>query len=306
MDDFFELDDKKYFKNVLLIDYYNLVYRCLFSSMAILKKEKKKENLDEGFGNWKFLMLNQIKDQIHLHKPERVIVAIDSRNYWRKSIYPQYKGNRKSARTRSGIDFDAFFPMMEAFTDELKKVLPNLVYIKVDGAEADDVIAVLTKEVLKNVPYITCLSTDTDLHQLLKYKNYNQYDPIRKHNVSVFSPTKNLLIKILKGDKGDNISGIKDRMGIKTAKKIIDEGLEEYFQKNQKTPQLKENFKRNKILIDLDMIPGDISTTTKKVYSEYVTGKFDGRKLFSFLIKNNQPRLVEEAQSFIDDLKRIS
>ena len=74
----------------------------------------------------------------------------------------------------------------------------------VEGAEADDIIAVLTAR-LSSSDNILILSSDKDFGQLQKYPNVTQYSPILKRFIKIDNPTTFIREHILKGDRGDGI-----------------------------------------------------------------------------------------------------
>ena len=59
--------------------------------------------------------------------------------------------------------------------------------LDVDGAEADDVIAVLTARLAAHGS-VLILSSDKDFGQLQKYPNVTQYSPILKRFVKIDNP----------------------------------------------------------------------------------------------------------------------
>ena len=107
--------------------------------------------------------------------------------------------------------------------------MPNIMFLRVDKCEGDDIVGVLTNEVIPKTTKITAISNDKDFYQLMVNRNYKQYDPIKKKIIECLNPNKELEIKILTGDKSDNIPAIKYRVGVKTATKINEDGIEKYF-----------------------------------------------------------------------------
>ena len=184
-------------KKALIFDTHNLIFRTLFVA-------HHEDPLDLEFKYWKTLMLQSINAAIKKFKPSRVIMALDKGGSWRKEVYSLYKENRKDGRDESPIDFDKFFPILEDFFESFKRVFPNVYVIKVDKCEGDDIIAVLVRDILPDWECI-CISSDRDMYQLYKNKNYKQYDPIKKIIVNCINPKQYLLVKVIMGDKGDNI-----------------------------------------------------------------------------------------------------
>jgi 5'-3' exonuclease len=279
-------------KTALLIDVHNLTYRCVFVA-------NKEDPLDKKFTYWKYLVLNNILNNIRLYGVDKCILAFDDRNYWRKDLYASYKAQRKAGRDQSPVDFEAFFPVMNEFFDDFKKAFKNIMYLQLPHCEADDIIAVLTRSKLNSFSEIINISTDKDMNQLMIYPNYKQFDPIKKKFVKHINPKKELIMKILTGDKGDNIPAVKPKCGPATAKKMIEHGLEnELINKT-----VKENFERNKQLIDFDCIPKKISTLIEKAYSEYDIKPYDGSSTFNFFVKHRLNVFIDKIQEYTPSLK---
>ena len=71
------------------------------------------------------------------------IICCDSRNYWRKDIFPYYKGLRKKHREDSDTDWKSIFPIMSDFKQELIETFPYKV-LEIENAEDLPKIAALT------------------------------------------------------------------------------------------------------------------------------------------------------------------
>ena len=90
------------------------------------------------------MVVNSIRG--HKHKFGReygeIVIACDSKKYWRKQYFPYYKANRKKAREASGFNWPLIFDTINILKEELRAFFPYRI-IEVEGAEADDVIATL-------------------------------------------------------------------------------------------------------------------------------------------------------------------
>ena len=180
IDSFFDITADQKISKVLVIDFMNLVFRTLNSSQHA-------NPLDVDFALWKRSLITTMFSYIMKFDPDRVVVALDVKDSWRKGLYPQYKGQRKDARDASIIDYEKFFKLYPSFESDMRKVFKSLAFITAPTAEADDIIAVLAKKFEKTNTQLICVSNDGDLNQLLKYKNYSQYNPIKKTMVEVLS-----------------------------------------------------------------------------------------------------------------------
>ena len=105
---------------------------------------------------------------------ENIYLIADSRNYWRKKIYPEYKGKRKEAREKQDIDWDFVFNTHNQFKEKIKNN-PRVKVIEIDSAEADDIIAYIIRESNKKGISNLYVSSDGDLNQLLDYKTNPNY-----------------------------------------------------------------------------------------------------------------------------------
>ena len=224
-----------------------------------------------------------------------MVIACDDKNYWRKQIYPYYKANRKKERDASKLDWNAVFETLNKIREEIKNFFPYKV-IQVEHAEADDVIATLTKEYHMR-ENILVLSGDKDFGQLQKYSNVKQYSPVLKKYITCTNPDLFLKEHIMKGDASDGIPNFLSAdnvfvMGIRqspvSAKKLSSWILQEPEQFCNET--MLRNYKRNQQLIDLDCIPTEIS---EQVLEQYNTQKKDRSKLFNYFVENRLKNLLE-------------
>jgi 5'-3' exonuclease len=102
-----------------------------------------------------------------------VVLCFDSQHYWRKDIFEYYKFSRKKERQNSDIDWQYIFSKI----NDIKLKLYDTKYcvMEVDGAEADDIIAILVKYESDQKTII--VSGDKDFDQLLKYEKVSIYNP---------------------------------------------------------------------------------------------------------------------------------
>src|SRR3954471_16678675 len=96
-------------------------------------------------GEWspellKHMVLNTLRS-IRTKFPEdqygELVIAVDGRS-WRRSIFPYYKANRDTARSKSTHDWSAIFAVFNEIREDVKKFFPYRV-VGVQDAEADDV-----------------------------------------------------------------------------------------------------------------------------------------------------------------------
>ena len=231
-----------------------------------------------------------------------LVIACDDKQYWRRDYFPPYKGNRKKDREKSDIDWSSLFNVLNKLKQELKDYFPYRV-IQVQGAEADDVIAVLCYKYgvflnSSSAEKIMILSGDKDFIQLQKFANVSQYDPVHKKVITDKDPANYLFELVLRGDRGDGIPNV-----LSPDNCLID-GLRQKPLTAKKIQYIKDNFSisypehyfRNKNLIDFDHIPEHIHT---RVIDEYTiqNGK-DRSKLFNYFVNNKLKNLMEHISEF--------
>jgi 5'-3' exonuclease len=254
------------------------------------------------------MTLNILKNVIKKFKNNHptIVIAMDSRYYWRKEIAPYYKGHRKDAREKSAIDFDTIYKGMDITKPALEEHFPYIL-MEVHGCEADDIAGVLVKNYNKNYENIMLISSDGDWAQLQKFKNVKQWSSMVKGFVHPKhgSPEASLMYKIIKGDKKDAISGIlnaEDSVITKTRQKSISEKtVTSWINKDPKeycNEIMLERFNHNKQILDLCNIP--------EKYESAVITEFEGKKgnrpsrakIYPYLLKNRLSKLVESLGDF--------
>lgn len=233
-----------------------------------------------------------------------IVIALDSSNYWRKEIFPQYKAGRAKGRDESDIDWPRVFENFRALQDDLRKYIPWKV-ISAPRAEADDIIGVLTTRFHRQ-ENILIVSSDKDFLQLQKYSGVAQYSPIKKKLLVETNPEIALREKIIRGDAGDGIPSIhckddKFTNGEKTrAPSITSKWLKTVLY----TPNIEEvlteeekiGYERNQKLIDLSFIPKDLSQNIIDSYNSYVPPKKSG--VYSYISEKNYTNLLDMLEHF--------
>lgn len=279
----------------LLFDSHNMAYRCLFSAVFMNPSD------NENFFFWRHLFMNSLFNTIKKFEPERVVLAFDTKPSWRYEHFDGYKAKRKAARDKAVVDFKKFFPIFNEFIEELKDTFTTIHTIQYPRAEADDIIAVLCRQEFKSFENII-VSTDKDLHQLMIDENNKQFDPIKNSMVKCINPRKELDLKLIMGDKSDNIPAIKPRTGKATAEGILKNGIEDFLIEND---EAMSNYTRNKILIDFDFIPSDMSSGIINTYNESKIKEMSGQQIMKFFTKNRLNKMMEDWNNFSPLIKNL-
>ena len=228
-----------------------------------------------------------------------IVLAYDSRAYWRKEIFPQYKSNRRKNREEDDKDWDSIFGVLNSIKEEIKEFLPYKV-VEVYGAEADDVIATLCKHYQNEKVMI--ISGDKDFIQLQKYDNVKQYSPITKKLVDGVDPKVYIKEHVLKGDKSDGVPNVLSpdhtftdelRQRPLTSKKlesILAQDIDEL------DDEIKRNYQRNDKLINLDNIPKTLESEILNSFNEASYGDRSG--LLNYFIEKRLTSLTENIGEF--------
>jgi DNA polymerase-1 len=205
-------------KRLLLIDGHSMAYRAFFALPAenFTTAQGQHTNAIYGFAT---MLISLLKDE----KPTHVAVAFDvSRKTFRTDIFPDYKANR--AKTP-----DEFRSQMSFLNDLVKGF--GITQFALEGYEADDLIATITKQAEREGAEVLICTGDRDSFQLVTNKTTVLYP---KRGVSEMarmtpeavqekygmSPDQYPDFAALRGDPSDNLPSIPG-VGEKTAAKWI-------------------------------------------------------------------------------------
>ena len=270
----------------------------LASLMMDLNMRKSNE-VDEG------MVRHMILNSVRLHRSDfhkefgEVVLTYDSKHYWRRDYFPNYKAGRKKGREKDSKDWDAIFNCLNKIKAEFKENLPYK-YLEIYGCEADDIIATLCKNFQDEK--IMIVSGDKDFIQLHKYPNVKQYSPILKKMVNGHDPDTYIKEHILKGDTSDGIpnvlspdntfvDGLRQRP---LGRKKIENWL--CMNVNDLHDEVKRNYQRNDKLINLDNVPQELETEIVKDFEEASCG--DRSKLLNYFIQSRLKNLTNEIGEF--------
>ena len=281
---------------MVLIDLSQIMIATL---MAQLKG--KKADIDEEL--LRHMILNMIRANRLKFREDfgEIVICCDSGNVWRKDIFPYYKARRKTDRDESPLDWNQFFTMMNKIRDEIRDYFPYKV-IRVDKAEADDIIAVITKECCYQEK-ILILSGDKDYQQLQKYPNVSQYNPVLKKWLKCVNPEAYLKEHIIKaGDDGIPNILSKDSSFVEKIRQtpITAKRLATYMSgepEETMDTQTLRNYNRNKILIDFNEIPKYISDEILEQFYN-PQGATDRSQLFNYFITHKLKNLMTSVGEF--------
>jgi len=205
-------------KRLLLIDGHSMAYRAFFALPAenFTTAQGQHTNAIYGFAT---MLISLLKDE----KPTHVAVAFDvSRKTFRTEIFPEYKANR--AKTP-----DEFRSQM-SYLNELVKGF-GISQFSLEGFEADDLIATITKRAEKEGAEVLICTGDRDSFQLVTaqttvlYPKRGVSEMARMTPQSVqekygMTPDQYPDFAALRGDPSDNLPSIPG-VGEKTAARWV-------------------------------------------------------------------------------------
>lgn len=206
-------------KTVYILDSYGLIYRSYFAFISRPLTNDRGENVSAIFGFFRNL-LNILKAD----RPAFMAAAFDSRvPTFRHEMYDQYKANRD----KTPDDLHAQVPVIEEILTAL-----GIPVLRMDGFEADDIIATVAARCETEGRPCRILSGDKDLMQLvtattkqMKPDKAGGWATVGSEGVAEewgVGPDKMLDLLSLTGDTADNVPGVHG-IGDKTAAKLLNQ-----------------------------------------------------------------------------------
>ena len=200
-------------KRVHLIDASSFIYRGFYALPPLETKEGFPTGAIYGF-------LRAILSIIKSERPEYMVVVFDyPAPTKREEVYKEYKADRPSMPDPLRLQI----PIIK----ELLKLM-GIPILEREGYEADDLIAILAKELKKRGFEVRIYTPDKDMLQLVDDRitvvnpmNWGVFDKDKVREKFGVPPSKVADFLALVGDKIDNIQGVKG-VGPKTAVKLID------------------------------------------------------------------------------------
>ncbi|KAL3700801.1 hypothetical protein R1sor_018823 [Riccia sorocarpa] len=185
---------------------------------------------------WMKLLFNQVT------REHPVIAVMDGEkgNEYRRQLLPGYKAKRNKYKPLLGIrgpyykgdemDLREAFPLIRTFLSQC-----NVPVLKIENAEADDVVATLMHQAVKKGMRVVVASPDMDFRQLLSedvnmliplpvYGRWSFYTLEQYIAQNTCDPSLDLGLKCILGDSSDNVPGLPDLapgFGRKTALKLM-------------------------------------------------------------------------------------
>lgn len=196
---------------MLLLDFSNLAKAAITANLYNIPVTES----PEGMSMVRHVALSSIMNYRKKFSKygEPLIIADSATGYWRKDIFPEYKGTRDKNQEDSIIDWKFVSAVTKIVLKELKDNFPWAV-IQVDKAEADDIIGILSGRASEPTMIV---SGDQDSIQSHKNPWVKQWSPIQAYHkngqgdITAENTTvalQSLITKIVKGDSGDGIPNV--------------------------------------------------------------------------------------------------
>ena len=320
--------------NYLLVDGLNMFMRA--------KHVGGKGTIDMKIGMAMHIMFNSINKCWREFDGNHIVLCLEGRS-WRKDFYTPYKANRKVIMDKRSVkeqeDDELFFESYNDMVEFLDK-RTNVSVIQQHNAEADDLIATWIQEHPEDNHVI--ISTDSDFYQLIA-DNVTQYNGTTDQIVTLdgfknaktgeividkktnepkkaVDPEWVLFEKCVRGDSSDNIfsaypgarlKGTKNKTGITEAYNDRHTGgynynnfmLQRWVDHEEQEHRVKDDFERNKILIDLTQQPDEIKAECKQRIAEAKeqdTKQQVGIYFMKFCAKYNLERMSQHPNDYAE------
>ena len=259
-----------------------------------------RDNMELSENLVRHMVLNSLRGHNKKFRKEygEMVITCDSKNVWRRQSFPNYKAGRKANRAKSEHDWETIFDILGTVKREIKAFMPYKV-LELETAEADDIIAVLCRQV-KDKTLI--LSGDKDFIQLHN-ERIRQYNPVLNKFVGK-DENPSLYIKehILKGDRSDGIPNvlsddnvlIEGRRQTPLSKKKVESWVNEVLPTF--TEQEQKNYDRNRTLIDLNCVPQELEDKINREFNDVEVASRD--KILNYFITKKLKTLIEVIDEF--------
>lgn len=206
--------DKSKNNNLLIVDGLNLAFRYKYANKKSFAAE----------------YLQTVNSLANSYDAKDIIVLGDGGSSYREEIFPNYKGNRKELRENQTPEEEQDFKdFLEEFNRTFELLNEVAYTFRFKGVEADDIAAYIVNVYNKNYEHIWLISSDKDWDLLIK-NNVSRFSYVTRKEITLenwnthysYPQENHISIKVLMGDKGDNIPGV-EGVGIKRAETLINE-----------------------------------------------------------------------------------
>jgi DNA polymerase-1 len=292
----------------VVIDGLSFLFRAFHAVRPLSRSDGLPTNALYGFSQ---MLIKVIRDL----QPDYCVVALDSiKPTFRKDMYEPYKAHRSEMDEAMKLQMPYFEPMIAAFD------IPG---IRVEGVEADDVIATLV-ETYADTHDMTIVSSDKDLMQLIR-PNVTMLDTMKNKRIGAeevmekfgVAPNRVTHVQALIGDSSDNVPGVRG-IGPKTAAKLMQEfdTLDALYENLDKVDKerlrvsLSENRNDAEISHKLVTLKCDVEIPDSQVSKDSLRFSPEVEKAQEFLRKlelnSLVSRLADDKNGFIKDTPKTT
>lgn len=205
-------------KSLMIVDSLNLAFRY---------KHSKAVDFAEDY-------MRTVASLKKSYKCDKLIIAGDwGSSTYRKTLYPEYKQNRKdkfeNQTEEEKAEFEAFFAEVQGILERYQSE-GTFPVLRFHGVEADDIAAyIVSKRKKFGIDQIWLVSSDRDWN-LLVDEGVSQFSYVTRKEFTVdnwhehydFDRDSYISIKCLMGDSGDNVPGVPG-IGPKKAASLVSE-----------------------------------------------------------------------------------
>lgn len=187
-------------KLVVGIDFNNVLFGSYYGQ-PLINSRGMNVNAIKGF----FFRIKSLKD---MFDPDYIVIAndISRERTFRRKLYKKYKAQRKP--------HDADIMLQLKYAAQIASLL-GYPFINNDLYEADDILGMISKYTAENNMDMIIASSDKDLYQLVNDKTFiisPKNKDLIDHNWLMdnyrLTPEQWIELKMLQGDRSDNIPGI--------------------------------------------------------------------------------------------------
>lgn len=199
-----------------LIDGSNIVNICYHGFVRFMEKRMGKGYVpvENDLGTYIHFFFQKVREYYQGYREVVFCLEGHSSTAWRKSLYSQYKANRKKDDPQCELLGRAF-----EVSEELAGLLPGKV-MKVDNCEGDDVIYALSRYLSLKKGKVRIVSSDRDLLQIANFfpDSASVFDPMES---KMLEKDEHVLArKAICGDRSDGIKGLKG-IGERTFERML-------------------------------------------------------------------------------------
>jgi hypothetical protein len=284
------------------------------------------------------ITLNSIKKAWQDFGGSHVVFCLEGRS-WRKDYYAPYKRNRSDARAALTVkeqeEDQLFWESFDKFKEFVSEKT-NCTVLQHGELEADDLIAgwIQSHPEAKHV----IISTDSDFYQLIA-PNVSQYNGVQEHHIThegVFDKKGKMVIdnktkepkaipdpkwllfeKCIRGDSSDNVFSAYPKVRVNKLQEAFKDRESQGFAWNNLMLQrwvdhkgeehrVKDDYERNRQLIDLAAQPSDIKDkifgTIKDNIDKEKNVEQVGIRLLKFCQLYDLKKISDQAQQYAEPL----